>query len=313
MPSPAVAVLDIGSNSIKVLVAARDAAGRIVPLHSRSLDARISAGISAAAPRLGDEGIARGLAAIKELLAGAAAFAPARTLLVATSAVRDAANGAEFQALVQRETGHAVRILTGVEEAEGIGRGLMSDPALGSLRNFYVFDLGGGSLECLAFRDRRAEQSASLQLGCVRLTEKFAPDTAAPFTPEARRAVAEHARATLAGSGFRFNLPDATGVGAGGTVSTIRAIHGARVGRKAEDMPALITVAQLGELLDFLAPMPLDVRRMVPGLPPARADVFPAALTTILAVAETVGLKSFQHSFHNLRFGLAAELLDGRF
>jgi exopolyphosphatase/guanosine-5'-triphosphate,3'-diphosphate pyrophosphatase len=313
MPSPAVAVLDIGSNSIKVLVAARDDAGHIVPVHSRSLDARISAGISAAAPRLGDEGIARGLAAIKELLASAAPFAPARTLLVATSAVRDAANSAEFRALVQRETGHAIRILTGEEEANGIGRGLLSDPALDSLRDFHVFDLGGGSLECLAFRDRRIKQSASLPLGCVRLTERFVSDATAPFAGGARRAISEHVRATLAESGFIFNLPGATGVGTGGTVATIRAIHGARIGRKAEDMPALVPMSQLHELLDFLAPMPLDVRRRVPGLPPARADVFPTALTTILAVAETAGLKSFQHSFHNLRFGLAAELLDERF
>ncbi|MBI2518321.1 MAG: phosphatase [Opitutae bacterium] len=310
MSSPAVAILDIGSNSIKVLVATRDAAGQLTTLHQRSLDARISAGISAATPRLSDEGIARGLAAIKELLASVAVFSPVRTLLVATSAVRDAANGAEFRALVQRETGHAIRILTGEEEANGIGRGLTCDPALGALRNFYVFDLGGGSLECLAFRERRVVQAASLQLGCVRLTEKFVPDATAPFPTAAREAIAEHTRAVLAASGFAFALPAAVGVGTGGTVTTIRAIYGARVGRKAEGMPALVTVAQLRELLDFLAPMPLEVRRTVPGLPPARADVFPAALTTLLAVAETARLTALHHSFYNLRYGLAAELLN---
>lgn len=310
MSSPAVAILDIGSNSIKVLIATRDDAGRIVTLHQRSLDARISAGISAATPRLSDEGIARGLAAIKELLAVAATYTPASTLLVATSAVRDAANGAQFRALVQRETGHAIRILTGEEEANGIGCGLTCDPALGSLRNFYVFDLGGGSLECLAFRERRVVQAASLQLGCVRLTEKFVPDATAPFTADARRAITEHVRAAFAAGDFSFDLPDAIGVGTGGTVTAIRAIYGARLGKKAEDMPAIVTVAQLRELLDFLSPMPLDVRKRIPGLPPARADVFPAALTTILTVAESAHLAEFHHSFYNLRYGLAAELLN---
>ena len=113
MSAPTVAVIDIGSNSIKVLVAARDARGGVEPVFSRSLDARISAGISAAEPRLGEDGMARGVAAVQELLAAAAPFAPARLDLVATSAVRDAANGGEFRARVHAATGHAIRILTG--------------------------------------------------------------------------------------------------------------------------------------------------------------------------------------------------------
>ncbi len=67
--NPAVAVIDIGSNSIKVLVATRDPAGGVTALMSRTIDARISAGISSAAPRLGEDGMTRGLAAIIQLLA----------------------------------------------------------------------------------------------------------------------------------------------------------------------------------------------------------------------------------------------------
>ena len=73
MKPPSVAVIDIGSNSIKVLVAARDKAGVITALKSRTIDARISAGISRAEPRLTEEGMARGLEAITSLLADAAA------------------------------------------------------------------------------------------------------------------------------------------------------------------------------------------------------------------------------------------------
>ncbi|WP_415907660.1 hypothetical protein [Oleiharenicola sp. Vm1] len=187
MSAPAVAVVDIGSNSIKALVAARAPDGGLeIRLH-QSLDARISAGISAATPRLSEEGMTRGLAAVQALLALAAPFAPARTLLVATSAVRDAANGAEFRARIRAATGHEIRILTGREEANGIGRGLTADAALADLRDFYVFDLGGGSLECLEFRDRQIQQELSLQLGCVRLTEKFVRDPSAPFPRRAAR------------------------------------------------------------------------------------------------------------------------------
>lgn len=304
-----VAVVDLGSNSIKVLVAARAPDGRIQPLLTKSLDARISAGISAAEPRLSEAGMARGVAAVQQLLALAEAHQPARTLLVATSAVRDAANGPEFRARVRAATGHDIRILTGDEEANGIGRGLTTDLALAHLRDFYVFDLGGGSLECLAFRDRRIEQAASLQLGCVRLMEKFVPDPAGPLRPDSETAIASHVAATLRASGLR---PDATrtAIGTGGTVATVRAILGARSGLAMEETPPVVTVVQLRALLDLLAPMTLETRRTVPGLPPGRADVFPTALATILAVAEVGGFAEFRHSFCNLRYGMAAELLD---
>ena len=165
-----VAIIDIGSNSIKILVATRTTSGDFAALKTKTLDARISAGISKAKPELSEDGMARGLVAIRELLADAAAFEPAKIVLVATSAVRDATNGAMFRERVKTATGHEIRILTGDEEANLIGRGLTCDPALRGLKDFYVFDLGGGSLECLAFRERKIVQAMSLQLGCVRLT-----------------------------------------------------------------------------------------------------------------------------------------------
>src|SRR3954470_8064032 len=145
MSSGPVAVIDIGSNSIKVLVAKRDNDGKLAALKLRTIDARISAGISRSNPRLSEEGITRGVDAVRVLLADAATFLPTRTILVATSAVRDAQNGREFCERVRVATGHEIRILSGPEEAALIGRGLVADPALGDLRDFYVFDLGGGS------------------------------------------------------------------------------------------------------------------------------------------------------------------------
>lgn len=304
-----VAVLDIGSNSIKVLVATRAADGGVAPVFHRALDARISAGISAAAPRLSEAGMERGVAAVRELLSLVAPHAPARTLLVATSAVRDAANGAEFRARVRAATGHDIRILTGDEEANAIGRGLTTDPALAHLRDFHVFDLGGGSLECLSFRNRQIEQAISLQLGCVRLMEKFVADPTAPFSPASRQAVAEHSARVLRESGVRL-FPGAAAVGTGGTVATVRTILGARHNLTLEQTPPLVTVADLRALLDRLASLDLAARRTVPGLPPGRADVFPTALATILAFADLGNIAEFHHSVRNLRYGLAAELLE---
>jgi exopolyphosphatase/guanosine-5'-triphosphate,3'-diphosphate pyrophosphatase len=309
MTPGSVAVIDIGSNSIKLLVAARNPDGNLTALKTRTIDARISAGISRAIPQLGEEGMRRGVDAIRSLLADAAPFSPDRWVLVATSAVRDAQNGNEFRERVRAATGHAIRILSGDEEANLIGRGLTCDPALASLRDFYVFDLGGGSLECLRFADREIQQAVSLQLGCVRMTERFITNASAPLVQSEGAALALHVRDELKRSGFRCPLATTAAVFTGGTVTTVRAIKGALHGVAMEDTPATIATDSLAHLLDELAPLSLEQRKAMPGLPPARADVFPAALITLLSVADYAQIASFHHSLYNLRWGLAAEAL----
>ncbi len=311
MPSPVAAVIDIGSNSIKILVATREVDGRIAALKTHTLDARISAGISQAVPRLSEDGMSRGLAAIQQLLAIAEPFSPTTIVLVATSAVRDATNGEEFRQRVLAATGHTIRILTGDEEADLIGRGLTCDPALAELQNFYVFDLGGGSLECLVFRNRRIEQELSLKLGCVRLTEKFVADPSSPLRSEDCTALALHVRDTIKASGFRFSLPaDAEAVFTGGTMTSVRLIKGALHGVKLDDTPPIVSLETLHDLLDEIGPLDLDARKQIPGMPASRADVFPAALVTAVTLAEFGLFKRFHHSLYNLRWGIAASALS---
>ena len=311
MPSPSVAVIDIGSNSIKILIAARTTDGGLAALKYRTIDARIGAGISRTEPRLSEEGMSRGLAAIVDLLAETEPFSPRKIVFVATSAVRDARNGAEFIARVHAATGHRIRLLSGEEEANLIGRGLTCDPALTALRDFYVFDLGGGSLECLAFRDRRISQALSLPLGCVRLAEKFLPDPTLPLSAAHALSIATHTRAVLSQSAFNFSLPPgATAVGTGGTLTTVRTILAARLGQTLDATPTFVSLAELRSLLAWLGALPLEERRKIPGLPPARADVFPPALVTVIAVAEAGGLRGFENSLYNLRWGLVAEAFE---
>lgn len=309
MPSPAVAVIDIGSNTIKVLVARRADDGALATEHFQSLDARISAGISRARPELGREGMDRGLAAIRELLSGVASFRPARTLLVATSAVRDAANGAAFRADVKAATGHDIRLLTGDEEAHYIGAGLTCDPDLRHLQDFHVFDLGGGSLECLTFRQRRVQQALSLQLGCVRLTERLFGTAADPLPGDAAARVAAECERALDAAGFRWDLPaGSTAVGTGGTLTVARDIAACRAGVGGPGA-SLLPVRELERQFASLSRQSVAERRACPGLPAARADVYPTALATYLAIARRGGFSAFRHSLYNLRYGLAQELL----
>ena len=309
----AVAVIDIGSNSIKLLLATRSPAGELAVLHTRSIDARISAGISRDRPSLSEQGMASALSAVRLLAADAAAQGATDLRIVATSAVRDASNGHEFRERVHAAAGTAPRILSGEEEAALIGRGLLCDPALRDLRNFTVCDLGGGSLECIGFAERAIRGKVSLPLGCVRLTERFVPDPTAPVPSTALAAVAAHTREGLIASAFDFTATrGAILVGTGGTISTARAILGRRSGRKFEASNPLVTLDALRTLLGDVAALHLADRQAIPGLAAARADVFPAALATIVVLLEHAGANAVHHSVCNLRYGLAAEALEIR-
>lgn len=304
------AIVDIGSNSIKLLVAARTPEGTLRAIHTRTLDVRISAGISQTPPRLSEEGIAAGVDAVSRLLQEASAYSPQQRVLVATSAVRDAVNGADFRQRVAVATGETVRILSGAEEAALIGRGLVADPALATLDTFYVFDLGGGSLECLSFEHRRITDAVSLPLGCVRLTERFIRDPSQPFESSDAAAITAQVDSTLLGSSFQFRLGEnAQAVFTGGTMTTARVALGEPQGKTLATSSAYVFTDELRTLLSQIAPLTLEQRKRLPGIPSARADVFPVGLATILALAQHADVNGFWHSLYNLRWGLASELL----
>jgi exopolyphosphatase/guanosine-5'-triphosphate,3'-diphosphate pyrophosphatase len=144
----------------------------------------------------------------------------------------------------------------------------------------------------------------------VRLTEKFVIDPRAPFTSSAGSAIAEYAQRTITQSGFRFELgPDAAVVGTGGTMTTARAILGAREQQPFDATPATVTVGQLRELLASIGSLPLTERQRIPGLPAARADIFPTALATFVALAELGRFHEYVNSVYNLRYGLAVDAL----
>jgi exopolyphosphatase/guanosine-5'-triphosphate,3'-diphosphate pyrophosphatase len=304
------AVIDVGSNSIKLLVAELGSDGRLAEVLSHTIEARISKGIGSENPRLSTEGMEGGIAAIAAIADDAKSAGADRVFAVATSAVRDASNGREFQEALRQRTGLELRVLTGTEEANLIARGLTTDPALVSLRNFHAYDLGGGSLECLSFAGRSVERSASLPLGCVRLTERFVVSPEEPLSADVAYEIGRHVKESLLQSGFKLPVPTGFGVvGTGGTLTTVRAIVAANRSVPIKETNPLIGVTLLHELLAKVGPMDLAARRKVAGLSAERADVFPAALITLLALAELGGVQAFHHSFRNLRWGVASELL----
>lgn len=307
---PVVAVIDIGSNSIKAMVAMRDESGKILALDQQTLDSRISTGISLDNPQLSEDGMMLGEQAVVDLLAFIAPHAPQEIKIVATSAVRGASNGSDFAARIKTRTGHDLQILSGGEEARLIGLGLLSDPALRSWKNFNVFDLGGGSLECLSIENRELTHATSLPLGCVRLSEKLVADSTVPLMSSDAETIRQHVVSALNAAEIHFINSDGRAVFAGGTITTCRAILAAAKGISIAKTSPQVRTELIAAILKKIGRLSLSERREIDGLPERRADVMPVALVTVLALAATGRFNSFQHSFHNLRWGIADSLLS---
>jgi exopolyphosphatase/guanosine-5'-triphosphate,3'-diphosphate pyrophosphatase len=121
-----VAVIDVGSNTIKLLVAQGAPNEALEVVHQASVPTRIGSGIGCDHPALADKSMKAGIATIEELLDVAESHSPDHVRLVATGAVRDASNGKYFATCVKEATGHLLAILSGHEEASGIAAGLLT-------------------------------------------------------------------------------------------------------------------------------------------------------------------------------------------
>ncbi len=312
-----VAVIDVGSNSIKLLVAqaGKMPSGCATPKSletrfSETIETRISTGISRELPSLSESAIAEGTATIAELHRLALEYQPSKIAIVATSAVRDAINGDDFVQSVFDATGLRIRILNGTEEATYIGQGLACDPAIAGMTRFIQTDIGGGSLELIRFEDGAIQKAISLQLGAVRLTERFIADKEAPLSAEAEAAIRAHVAETLFKSGFDFEPTDLPLIATGGAFTVSRAVLAAQAGHEISDSSPHLEREALDALKQQLAPLPVHERLSTPHLPAARADIIPTALITIDTLLDTAHRSRLTHSFYNLRYGIAADLLQ---
>lgn len=306
-PNPNVAaVIDIGSNTIKVLVAASPGL-RI--LADATEETRISTGIGhGPTMRLQPAAIAAGVASVRKLWELASAHSPGLADITATSAVRDAENREDFLGPIEAATGIRPRTLSGDEEARLIGLGVAHDPNIDSTKPFYLMDLGGGSLELLEFHGGTVRQKVSLQLGAVRLKERLLADPGGAMTPSEIDDVAEYVTEAVAASGFRFRNPGAL-VGTGGAMTITRFLLGHEHGQRKRESNPILDFAAMCYLQARIAPVPLAERVEIGGMPASRADIMPVGITVLTTIMELATASSVIHSFYNLRYGLAAELL----
>ena len=304
-------VIDIGSNTIKLLVAS-DEGGKLNPLHTSIEECRISKGISRDRPILLPEAMDRGLAAVQNLIGIARERGVSKIHIVATSAVRDAANGRAFADIIRHRCDHEVEILTGQQEAEAIAFGLSFDPAVVGTHDFYHFDLGGGSLEFNEIRQGDLHRAISMPLGAVRLTEMFVDQPHQPMKAEEQEAIQKHVVQTLEAQGIATPPHDLPLIFTGGSVAVARSLISDKPIADPSPESAQIFLSQLESLYRKLSPIPYEERLRFNYLPPNRADVVCAAILVLTSLISYCKKSFFQHSLFALRHGIAAKTLGLR-
>ncbi|MFO0591756.1 MAG: Ppx/GppA phosphatase family protein [Polyangiaceae bacterium] len=305
-----IAAIDIGTNSVLLLVAEVHA-GAPRPLVERATITRLGQGVDRTRT-LAPEAIDRTLACLRDYAGEIAEHAPSEVHVVGTSAMRDAAGGAEFRERAREILGVSPRVASGDEEAELTFLGSLS--GLDVRGEVLVFDVGGGSTEIIVGDVSSDGSSASprdkisLDIGSVRLTERHVRHD--PPTEEELARVREDVRSELARVPFR---PSGAVVGVAGTVTTIAAFakdivpyDGARV------HGAELTLADLERCTAELARISLDERRRLSAIDPKRADVIVAGAVLTAEVLRFCGADRMRVSDRGVRWGLVARAVAAR-
>jgi exopolyphosphatase/guanosine-5'-triphosphate,3'-diphosphate pyrophosphatase len=302
--SDPIAVIDIGSNSGRVMVFQRDASRDLRLLAGSRAPLRLVHDVDQRA-ELTEETMARAMEALRDFHAIASSTGARRIAAVATAAMRDARNGALFSARVRRELGIRIEIIGGLTEAQygfaGAARGL-------EVSNGLLFDVGGGSMQITRFARRRFVKAVSLPFGALRLSEKFLHSD--PPTRKQLRRLREHVRSRLGKSDVGRLPPGERLVGTGGTLRNL-----AKIDRQSRRYPIgslhayELSVERLAEVVDRLASTREKRRDDIPGMSAERADSIVGGAVAIQTLAEFVRAKQILVSAHGVREGVALGML----
>ncbi|HEY9374490.1 Ppx/GppA phosphatase family protein [Streptomyces sp.] len=305
-----VAAIDCGTNSIRLLVAdvaVPDSAsgagqrGELIELDRRMTIVRLGQGVDRTG-RLAPEALERTFAACRAYADVIKELGAERVRFVATSASRDAENRDEFVAGVLDILGVEPEVISGDQEAEFSFTGATSE--LDGDDRYLVVDIGGGSTEFVV-GNRHVEAARSVDVGCVRLTERHVRHD--PVSAEEIAAIRADVRAALDLAEETVPIAQAeTLVGLAGSVTTVAAIA---LGLPAYDSEkihrARISYEQVVEVTDRLFASTHDERAAIPVMHPGRVDVIVAGALVLREIMERIGAREVVVSEHDILDGIA--------
>jgi exopolyphosphatase / guanosine-5'-triphosphate,3'-diphosphate pyrophosphatase len=299
-----VAVIDIGSNSTRLLVA--DVGdGRVTPVERRSTVTRLGRGVDLSG-QLAAEAIEAACAAVDPYVATLQELGAEKVDAIATSAVRDASNGGAFVAELRERFALSARVLDGEEEARLTYLGATSEtaPEVPTL----VIDIGGGSTELVVGEGRHVDWHASLQAGVVRHTERhFVHD---PPTPVELEALATDLGGLIEAA--RAEAPGAeAGIAVAGTPTSLAAIEMELVPYDPQKIHGhVLELRSIQRMLSQLAATPLERRTEIPGLHADRAPTIVAGVVTLVEAMRAFDLERITVSEHDILYGAAIALSE---
>ncbi len=297
------AAIDIGSNSIHMIVAEIDGDGSVTVIDRQKEMVHLGER-SLVDGYLGEDAQERGLEALRTFKRMADGYEVADVIAVATSAVREARNGADFIARVADECGIAARMVEGVEEGHLIYLGTREVFDFGA-RRALIIDIGGGSVEFILADQRRDYLVKSLKLGVRRLKDTFLHSD--PPTREELETLRTHIRRRVdfvvepvRARGFDIALASS------GTARALARITAARTGNS----PEYVSRADLAETVRCLATATDAERAELPGLDDRRRDAILEGGVLMLTLVETFGADGFTYCDAALREGLIIDYLE---
>jgi len=303
-----VAIVDIGSNSIRLLIAEKTDDNEITELDRQAHVTRLGQGVDTS-NTLADEAIERTYTVLADYAQRIDAHDCDTRIAVLTSAVRDSDNGQEFAQTIERRYGLTPHVLKGDEEARLTYLGATSERDPDDTTPTLVLDIGGGSTELIVGAGPEVRFRVSTQAGVVRQTERHLPDD--PPTEAEMDALAQDVRGILAD-----NVPEELrtavkrGIAVAGTATSLAAIAQQLDPYDPEKVHGYeVSTAECERILGELSEMTLDQRREVPGLHPDRAPTIIAGVLIFEEVVQLFGLTEIEVSEHDILRGAALGLV----
>lgn len=303
------AAIDIGSNSVRLIVAEAVRGGNYRILDEEREPTRLGRSVGRNG-NLDEASMEQTLAALKTFKQIASGFQAEPLRVIATCAIREAGNGPDFCRRIDDETGLDVQVISGEQEARYAFSSVQHSFDL-SNKNVIVADIGGGSTEIVFATGEMIEEIYSTPLGAVRLTEQFAYDEATDDPLEVFSRLEKEIVNCLKRKVDRPPFAAHFMVGCGGTFTTLADLLLAQ--RRGSDRQVAgfrASHAEVRHLLDRLRKMPVRNRRSLPGMTPDRADIIVAGIAIIDAMMKRFRVNSLVVHARGVRDGLLREMIQ---
>jgi exopolyphosphatase/guanosine-5'-triphosphate,3'-diphosphate pyrophosphatase len=306
------AVIDVGTNSIKLLVA-RLKNGRMEIVADFIAVSRLGEG-SADTGLLAPEAMERTASAMKSMCGEARRLGADEIISVGTQALRASGNRGEFIDMAESVCGVKIRVISGEEEAELSFRAASSSSGNNADENVLVFDVGGGSCEIILGRVNDIARRASVPVGALSLYRNFFVTPDGAVTGDALNEAESYVSSLCAEMdiwrGFDPGSADIC-VGVGGTVTTLAAVSLSLESGKSEIDGAVLGSAEISRQIALYASTDIKSRKKIAGLPAERADIILPGACIVRSLMGMARMDELVASSRGLRHGLMEQMLLG--